>query len=128
MGHGTLGHVVKNWKHRWFVIKKDTMYYFKSKKVRILSNTHFSPNNFEFATSKCNQLSNRTIVVQGDLEVDNSDLEDYSILLAYISGSSKVFDGGEEERKGIFEQIGNNCIGIICHSGSLLGLSNPCLE
>jgi hypothetical protein len=26
------GHVVKNWKHRWFVIKKDTMYYFKSKK------------------------------------------------------------------------------------------------
>lgn len=42
MGYCTLGHVVKNWKHRWFVIKKDTMYYFKSKKVRILSNTPFS--------------------------------------------------------------------------------------
>eukprot|EP01122_Echinamoeba_exundans_P008511 TRINITY_DN2831_c0_g1_i1.p1 TRINITY_DN2831_c0_g1~~TRINITY_DN2831_c0_g1_i1.p1 ORF type:complete len:499 (+),score=118.44 TRINITY_DN2831_c0_g1_i1:50-1546(+) len=26
------GHVVKNWKDRWFVIKNDTMYYFKTKK------------------------------------------------------------------------------------------------
>jgi len=29
-----IGHVVKNWKQRWFVVKNDTMYYFKTKKVR----------------------------------------------------------------------------------------------
>ena len=28
-----IGHIVKSWKVRWFVIKKDIMYYFKTKKV-----------------------------------------------------------------------------------------------
>ncbi len=30
------GHVVKNWKTRWFIVQHDMMFYFKSKGVRLI--------------------------------------------------------------------------------------------
>lgn len=35
-----LGHVMKNWKARWFVIKNDNLFYFKKKGVRPLHLHH----------------------------------------------------------------------------------------
>lgn len=30
------GHVVKNWKTRWFVIQHDMMFYFKNRSVKMI--------------------------------------------------------------------------------------------
>lgn len=35
------GHVVHNWKNRWFILQGDKLYYFKNRTVRASSNYRF---------------------------------------------------------------------------------------